>query len=345
MNKIILFLVCFVSYYVATSGLAALKIDKNKIIDTTGKTVKLHGVNRSGAEFSCIQGHGIWDGPTDQSSIDKIKSWNVNVVRVPLNEDCWLGINGVPSNMGGEAYIRAITDYINLLNNNNIYVIIDLHWTAAGGTKATEQAPMPNKDHSIDFWKGAASHFKGNNAVIFDLFNEPYPNGNTFDSTEAWLCWRNGQSCTGTNFAVAGMQDLVTAVRSTGATNILMLGGLAYSNSLTQFNRYAPNDTLSQIAASWHSYNFNYCKDQNCWQQYIQPVAEKYPVVIGEMGEDDCAHGYVDRLMDWADAHGLNYLGWTWNTWDCKTGPSLISSYEGTATAFGEGIKAHYAKL
>ena len=26
-----------------------------------------------------------------------MKAWNINAVRVPLNEDCWLGINGVAS--------------------------------------------------------------------------------------------------------------------------------------------------------------------------------------------------------------------------------------------------------
>jgi len=184
--------------------------------------------------------------------------------------------------------------------------------------------------------------FKGNNAIIFDIFNEPYPNGNTFDATAAWSCWKSGTDCTGTNYGVAGMQELVNAVRSTGATHILMLGGIAYSNSLTQWLTYAPNDTIQQLAASWHSYNFNYCNNQNCWQQYILPVSDKVPVIIGEMGENNCAHDYVDSLMNWADSHGLSYLGWTWNTWDCSTGPALISNYDGTPTNFGVGIRNHY---
>ena len=39
----------------------------------------------------------IFDGPVDDASIDAIKSWNMNAVRVPMNEHCWLNINGVPS--------------------------------------------------------------------------------------------------------------------------------------------------------------------------------------------------------------------------------------------------------
>ena len=35
-------------------------------------------------------------------------------------------------------------------------------------------------------------------------------------------------------YQVAGMQSLVNVIRSTGATNIIGLGGIAYSNSLAQ---------------------------------------------------------------------------------------------------------------
>ncbi|CNG75717.1 Uncharacterised protein [Mycobacterium tuberculosis] len=29
------------------------------------------------------------------------------------------------------------------------------------------------------------------------------------------------------------------------------------------------------------------------------------------------------------------------NKWDCSSGPSLISSYDGTPTAYGAGLRAH----
>ncbi len=64
-------------------------------------------------------------------------------------------------------------------------------------------------------------------------------------------------------------------------------------------------------------------------------------MTLGEIGENDCAHGFIDRVMNWADAHGVGYLGWTWNTWDCSGGPALISNYNGTPTNFGTGFKAH----
>lgn len=325
---------------------AQIKVSGNKIVDGNGKVVTLRGVNRSGSEFMCIQGHGLFDGPSDQNSINNMKKWKINVVRIPLNEDCWLAINGVQGQYAGENYISAIANFVNLFLNNDIYVILDLHWTAAGSTQATKQDPMPNRDHSIDFWKGVANRFKGNSAVIFDLFNEPFPNGGTWDDAGAWACWKNGgSSCNGLNYQAAGMQELVNAVRSTGANNIVMLGGLAWSNSFARWLEYLPNDPANQIAGSWHSYNFNYCNNNGCWNQYVASVAQKYPIIIGESGENDCNHGYIDQLTGWADGAGLSYLAWTWNTWDCASGPALITNYDGTPTNFGLGYRNHLLNL
>ncbi len=49
----------------------------------------------------------------------------------------------------------------------------------------------PDTDHDIDFWKSVATAFSSNSAVIFDLFNEPYPDNNQ-DTSAAWSCMANG---------------------------------------------------------------------------------------------------------------------------------------------------------
>lgn len=61
-------------------------------------------------------------------------NWNINVVRVPMNEHCWLGINGVSHATGGQAYRDAFTGYVKRLLNHGLYVMIDLHWTLNGNS-------------------------------------------------------------------------------------------------------------------------------------------------------------------------------------------------------------------
>ncbi|WP_370745737.1 glycoside hydrolase family 5 protein [Streptomyces sp. LUP30] len=319
-----------------------------------GLPTRLRGVNRSGTEFMCVQNRGIFDGPSDAASVQAIKNWKTNAVRVPLNEDCWLGINGVNPAYSGSAYRNAVANYVSLLRQYGQNVIVELHWssgvyTGSGSQCSTYasncQKPMPNRDHTPAFWKSVASTFKNAGGVYFDLFNEPFPNSVMSDYNASWRCWRDGGSaCTGFSYTVAGMQELVNAVRSTGATNYIMAGGLSYSNDLSQWLTYAPSDSAGKVAASWHSYNFNYCNTQSCWDSQIAPVAARYPLVVGEIGENDCAHGYIDTLMNWLDARGLSYLAWTWNTWDCRSGPALISNYNGTATAYGQGLKDRLAR-
>jgi endoglucanase len=334
-----------------------LHVSGNKLVDAGGRTVVLHGVNRSGGEFACIQGNGMWDGPVDQASIDAIRTWNIKAVRIPLNEECWLGSSDVPAGgTSGTAYQQAVKSYVTLLLNNGITPIVEMHWnfgqyTGPGGNctdvKATCQKPMPDAQFAPSFWTGVANAFKGDNRVVFDLFNEPFPDAavNFSDPTEAWNCFLNGGTCTGISYQVAGFQSLVNAVRATGATNVILLGGLAWSNDLSQWLQHKPTDPTGNLAAFGHVYNFNSCSNASCWDSTFGAVAAQVPLTLSEIGENDCAHGFIDTLMNWADSHGVGYLGWTWNTWPCTSGPALISSYDGTPTNFGVGFRDHLRSL
>lgn len=291
-----------------------------------------------------MQGWGIFESQPSDTLVNGFKSWNANAVRVPLNEDCWLGINGIKSEYSGQNYQDAIQWYVKMLTDAGMVVLLDLHWTSPGSSQATAQQPMPDVDHSVDFWRSVASKFGHEDKVIFELFNEPYPDKGNWNSGEGWRCFRDGGSCSGVGFQAVGMQTLVSTVRSVGAKNIILLGGLAWSNSLDQWINYLPADPMNNTAASWHSYNFNYCNNQNCWDSSVGKVKQRFPVVCTEFGENDCNGWYVQNLMNWMDRKGISYLAWTYNTWDCASGPALISSYDngGQPTNYGSVVKNHY---
>ena len=318
----------------------AVHVQGNRLADTAGRPVRLRGVNRSGAEYACAQGWGIFDGPSDSASVRAIASWRANVVRLPLNETCWLGINGVPAAYSGASYQKAIADFVALLNRNGLVVILDLHWTAAETAKALAQAPMPNRDHTSEFWRQVATAYGHNNAVIFDLFNEPFPDNNA-DTPEAWRCWRDGGTCSGMSFQAAGMQELVSTVRGTGATNVILLGGVQYAATPSQWVANEPTDPLNNLAASWHIYNFSWCHTSSCWDGQAAPVAQRVPLVLGELGQNDRGRMFVDSLMDWMDARSGSYLAWTWDVWNSVW--DLITSYDGTPTSYGATFQARFA--
>ena len=334
----------------------SLHVSANRLVNANGTPVVLHGVDRSGGEYACVQGWGIWDGPMNQASVTAMKSWHINAVRIPLNEACWNGQSYVKSKYRGTAYHKAVEAYVRLLNRNGLVAILDLHWTdgtytgpssGCSSAQAVCQKPMPDAAQARPFWRSVARTFKGNDSVIFDLFNEPYPETATgATESEAWHCWLRGGHCTGIAYKVAGMQTLVNVVRSTGAKNVIMLGGLGYSSDLSEWLRHEPADRDHNLAASWHAYNFGGCHVRSCWNSQIEPVIKKVPLIAGEIGENDCADDYISPLMKWLDARSTSYLAWAWNAdFSCASGPGLITSYNGTPTAYGKGYRTHLLSL
>ncbi len=328
---------------------AGLHVERNRLVDR-GATVRLLGVNHSGTEYACVKGGGIFEGPQGEALTSAIVAWHANTVRIPLNEDCWLGLNGLDIRFSGATYRTAIAHFVQDLRARGLYVILDLHWTAPDGVLADSQLPMADEDHSLDFWRSVASTFKSDAGVIFDLFNEPFLDTVACAtvsgaSVEPWRCLRDG--CVVTvplTYRTTGTQAMLDAVRSEGAHNVVLVPGLAYSSDLSLWLDHAPKDPLGQIAASVHLYNFSGCHDDECFSRRYDAVAAEVPLVAGEIGENDCAHGFVDDYMTWADRRGVSYLGWAWNTWDCNRGPALIQSYDGTPTAYGEGLRRHLAR-
>jgi endoglucanase len=326
---------------------ANVRVRGNQLVDgpSTGHQVALAGVNRSGLEYACIQGWGFFDSPDpdtidDPAMIAAMKRWHIDVVRVPLNEDCWLGIH-TPAGRGGRPYRRIVAQYVRALHRAGLYVILDLHVAAPGSTPSTAIDPMPDADHAPTFWRSVARTFRSDHALLFDLYNEPHD--------VSWHCWRDGCEVPAASgraaYRAAGMQQLVNAVRGAGARQPLMLGGLQWSLDLSEWVAHAPRDPRRQLVASEHDYGGLSPCDAGC-RSAIVATHRRVPVVIGELGETDCAHSYIDSMMSFADRNGIGYLGWTWDAvsqggWSCAGGPSLITSYDGTPTAFGVGFRDH----
>ena len=355
-----------------------VRVAGNRLVDSTGSVLQLRGVNVAGLEFVPVQGwspSGPWGGATGDPSPNwaALRSWKLNTVRIPLNEASWLGyqcatVTGALRDPDpGHNYQSAVRQAVTGATQAGLYVIIDLHWSAPKNFCPLAQNPMADQDNSIRFWSQVAAQYTDFPNVLFELFNEPFFWWLTPGETE-WGVMRDGGTLTqyvtgdGSKYQVkytwkaAGMQQLLNAVRATGATNVVLVGAPSWCQDLSKWVTYKPIDPLKQIAAVWHAYpNSATVGDGKSAEPKFGPVAYEwtshvleagYPVVISEFGDHN-ARGtrsapFVSQLLPWADKAGASYLGWTWDTWQNEDNV-LIKDKDGTPTdGYGTYVKQHF---
>ncbi|HZU12375.1 MAG TPA: cellulase family glycosylhydrolase [Chloroflexota bacterium] len=336
----------------------ALRVSGNQIVNQQGQAIRLIGINVPGSAQCIPTGphtpEGIFAFPSASQTAAAIAGWHADVVRITLNEDCWLGINGGNPASTGENYRAAVISFIADLHAAGLYVILDLHANAPGTTPSTSQQAMADADHALAFWTSVAGTFKGDPAVIFEPYNEPHITTANAQTTNPWQCWRDGclideldqyhntPIVGAAPWQAAGMQSLVDAIRATGAANPILIDGLNWAQDLTQMLQYLPTDPQNQLIADYHNYMSAGSKNTAAyWNSVIAPVAARMPVMTSEVGEKDCGSGYVMHYMQWADAHGVGYAPWVWMTWQCNA-MGLIADWNGTPSAYGQTFYDHF---
>lgn len=349
-----------------------MRVQGNHFISASGATVQLRGANYSGFEGVAIQGwnpadpSGAQAGQAGGPKWSAMQSWKMNTVRIPLNEASWNGgsctdASGAVHNADpGGNYRSAVQGQVTQANAAGLYVILDLHWAAPGTMCPMLQAQMADADHSLTFWTSIANTFKSNPAVVFELFNEPFLN---FDfSGDAWSYMMKGtngafsgypaSSSTGVwkdvkqPWAIASYQQMLDAVRATGASNVVLVGTMMYAQDFSGWLANRPTDPLGQMAAAWHPYpTFGTTWGTYAYSQPnyspgvftdVQAILNAgIPVIATETGDHNApgtvGAPLVTTVTNWADQHGVSVIGWCWDVWG-DADNVLIKDVNGTPT-------------
>ena len=166
-----------------------------------------------------------------------------------------------------------------------------------------------------------ATHYANNTMMMFELFNEPqYPDANT---------WLNGggtvTGSTGKSTTIVGMQTLVNTIRSTGASQIIFVGGVATAITGTQFIQ-DPN-----IVYTRHVYQQVVSGNPTTWDALWGPLKGVYPLDFGEWAllpnattamAFRCAgatmanaNQIVTNFLNYMDQNGMSWTAWQFDTY------------------------------
>jgi endoglucanase len=209
----------------------------NKILDSSGKEVRIAGINWYGAETPDYLVHGLW-AQDYHTVLNTIKSLGYNVIRIPFSNQL-VESNPVPTNFSnfvngpvnqalvGQTALADLDTIIAYAGSIGLRVILDNHRSEAGETNEANglwyTSAYPQANWIAD-WQTMATRysaskftFNGNPTVIgMDLRNEPHLSGS---GSTTGSCWTGD---TATNGCPTSLTAQNWPVAATAAGNAIL---------------------------------------------------------------------------------------------------------------------------
>jgi Cellulase (glycosyl hydrolase family 5) len=242
----------------------------------------------------------------------------MNVIRLPLSN--WMYAKYTAE------YTSQLDQIVQEANAAGLYVVLDLHDDGQAGSPYPKEAALP-KTEDIPFWTAIASHFKNNPMVMFDLYNEP--------KDQSWDQWLHGGGTIG-GAKVVGFQDLVDAVRSVGAKQIIVVepgssgkGKQANGQDVAQEGGWSSigNHMIidPNVVYSLHVYEGITATSQQLDAKW-GPILNHYPLYYGEWAflpnagipahcrnlptDPTQADGVVKGFLNYMTSHNASWTAW-----------------------------------
>jgi len=313
-----------------SSGLPYLTTSANRIVRAgTGEAVLLRGLNRSGLEYSEPDEQGFLSAAAiSRSEIHTIvREWGANIIRLPFNQD-WV-LRG-RSGWTAEAYCGALDQVIHWASRFGAYTLLDLQWLDADRTYGGDRnfvAPLPNMQ-SLELWSLLANRYRGEPAVLYDIFNEPhdrlpddpyplnrkdgtaYPAGLYRVTMAEWQPWA---------------RKLIAVIRDVNPDSLIFVSGTDWGYDLRGMPMDFPN-----LVYSTHVYPVR----GSDWPGAFGHLAAKVPVFAGEWGGTESDLKWGRKLAAYFDSLQMGWTAWSWHNV-----PLIVQRY--APTSFGRIIRAN----
>jgi len=289
----------------------ALHAKGNRLVNDQGEIVRLRGVMIPDPSRLDEQGR------FNQELIAQIQATGANVIRVPVHPEFW--------QRDADYLWRYLDPLVGWAGDAGIYVIIDLHFIGNLVTGAGAQMPeldIPAVEFANQFWTLVAPYFSNAPHVLFEIYNEPA------DITPAeWI---------------VSSTHLVELIRSLGAKQTLIIGGVEYSKDLSWVLDNPLKD--ANLAYASHIYPSH---SESQWAHWFGDVAARNPVLITEWGFLDATkvdgpdylagspQSFGEPLLAYLDELGV---GWVACWYDDEWLPPMFAKEHEAMTEYGQWV-------
>lgn len=304
-----------------------LHVKGAQIVDATGQPVLLRGAMIPSA-FAYIKRWQNGQDPTQMqftpATFAAMASWHMNTVRI--NVSYWI------YQLNPSLYMSRLDQTVQRAHSAGLFVVLDYHDDAQSGN------PSPDglmHQESITFWTILASHYRNDPTMLFDPINEP--------KYADWQTWLNGNSS-----GVVGYQQLIQAIRATGAQQIIVLepgaGCTCGHAAWGGVDNYLPSDP--NIIFSMHDYAEVVQGNPSSWDAGWGPILGRYPIYYGEWAVLPHANypvfckGVTSSNADSVTNAFLNYMQArqaNWTAWDFAPTEMLQDYTSYSPTTFSSG--------
>jgi hypothetical protein len=143
------------------------------------------------------------------------------------------------------------------------------------------------------------------------------------------------------------MQALLDAIRSTGARNVVIAGGLNWANDYSGILAGRPLSDPRGNGVIYSDHYYNHGESVHAWIARMEKAAASLPVIVSEFGDDTApGHGvsadnWLRHVIQAIEDHHWSYLAWDLHR---SAGPTLISDWNYTPSPnFGVFVKQQLA--
>jgi hypothetical protein len=255
----------------------------------------------------------------------------------------------------GSAYQANIKTIVDNATAAGVYVILDLLQDAPPGQCAIGE-PGFLSTYATTFWQQVATAFGNNPAVIFDMFNEPYgdstgycagfgssncgnptnpdisslstllakggPEPNNSYVTEDNI--RGGGATLTLSYTVVGELELLSTIRATGATNLVLASPWWYAGEIELWPQTygiasGNPDPIRNLGATMHAYGYDNSNVGNV-TALSNLIADGYPLIITEFYSDGLGTlqdtpGYLKPVSQLITLGVSGFIGCCDNDW------------------------------